>query len=157
MKNIMRMQRFQSQQSLYQNIPDFFFLEQNFLFFMVNNFLIKIAIIGKLHDYAELSICYHKFLFSKNTSLQLIMLLFLNEAKILTQFRAFYIYFQDKFPSFTFFNAYSFLSASLYTLQTVEQAPSPKLAELHLAWKSRKNPLGTFIIIYYLMNFLPSF
>lgn len=59
------------------------------------------------------------------TSLYEMILGSLMEARILTSFNAFYFSLSDKFIILTFFKAYSFPSATLFTLYTLLYAPSP--------------------------------
>ena len=81
------------------------FLEQLFLFFMVDYLLVEISIVGELHYYAGLEGQYHRFLPSRKTSLYPMMFLFLRLARMRTSLRAFSIYFSERLASLTFLSA----------------------------------------------------
>lgn len=53
MKDIELMKAPETKKYLNKNIPYLFFIEKLFLFFVLNNLLIEIAVIEKLHDDAE--------------------------------------------------------------------------------------------------------
>lgn len=113
-------QGFESDDGLDEHAPDFALLEEFLFLLVVDDLLVEVAIVCKLHDYAESVDWYHRFLPSRNTYLYPMMFLFLRLARIRTSFRAFSIYFSERLASFTFFSAYTCLSASLSTLNTVE-------------------------------------
>ena len=58
MENIEFVEVSESDDDLNENSPDFGFLEEVFLFFVVDDFLVEISVIGELHDDASLvNIC----------------------------------------------------------------------------------------------------
>ena len=69
MKNVEFMKTFQANEDLDENCPYFRLLKQLFLFFMFNYFLVKVAIVCKLHDDAELRRIYQRLFPSRNTYL----------------------------------------------------------------------------------------
>ena len=70
MQNIMSMQTLQAQQHLYKNIPNLILLKKSLRFLMINDLLVQIPIIGKLHnDTTRNYYSYHRFLPSRNTYL----------------------------------------------------------------------------------------
>lgn len=53
MKNVESMEGTHAADGLYEYAPYLIFFEELFLLFMVDNLLIKVTIIGILHDYAK--------------------------------------------------------------------------------------------------------
>ena len=72
---------------------------------MIDNLLVKVAIVRELHYYAASNHLYQRFLPSKNTYLYPMMLLFFRLAKIRTSLRAFSISFSERLANLTFLRA----------------------------------------------------
>ena len=69
MKNFELVQSFESCNCLDEYTPYLVLLEKFLLFFMLDNLLVEVTVIRKLHHYAISTHTYHRFLPSKNTSL----------------------------------------------------------------------------------------
>lgn len=55
MENVMGMKALKTDKNLYKDIPDLVLLEKCLRFLMINNFLVQVTIVSKLHDNTTIS------------------------------------------------------------------------------------------------------
>ena len=60
---------FETDNGLNEDTPNLIFLKELFLLLVIDYLLVKVAVVGKLHDDAIWRNAYHRFLPSKKTSL----------------------------------------------------------------------------------------
>ena len=83
----------ESDYCLDEHTPNLTFLEEFFLLLVVDDLLVEVTVVGKLHDNAAYHTLYHRFLPSKKASLYPTIWPFFMLAKMRTSLRAFSIYF----------------------------------------------------------------